>query len=101
MQATLEAMGYSVKRVRGGRAKQFPTISPDRAAIVRIQWLDKDGKEFPWFEAARHTHYVLLKWFDGDAYVFCNSVGWFPAYGVYALNYLKQGYVSSFIEVSK
>lgn len=101
MQATLEAMGYKTRKCRGGEAKQFPNVRSS-AAIVRIQWLDQDGKPFPWFEAFRHTHYVLMRWVKGEGfYVFCNGTGWFPAHGSFAKEYLRPGYVSSYIEVSR
>ena len=121
MVSTLKALGYSVERRRGMKAKEFPLsqkVLEGGAAIVRIQWLDDDGKDYSGFmERARHTHYVLMQEFpesnildgsgktihvDQGVYVFCNGeAGWFKAYGRYALRYLQPGYVSSYLEVSK
>ena len=101
MRATLEKDGYRVKVCQGHKAKEFPFIDC-MAAIVRVQWLDDDGKDYSGFmERARHTHYVLLEWHAGKILVFCNSDGWFPAKGKVARDYLKPGYVSSYLEVSR
>lgn len=104
IKATLEKLGYSVAIKGGRKSKVFPTPQTD-VAIVRVQWLKDDGTTYPWFEAPKYSHYVLMQRYqDGeDWYIFCNGEdwGWFGAHGRDAIEYLEHGYVSSYLEVKK
>ena len=99
----LERHGYSVKSRSGKKSPEFPHPESDEA-IIRIQWLDDEGKEYYWAEASRHTHFVAMKKLPGDGkhwMVFCNSRGWFPAHGSEARDYLEdEGFVTSYYELS-
>jgi hypothetical protein len=101
LKATLEARGWAVA-VRGGRkAHEFPEPPAGGASIARIQWLREDGAEYPWFEAARHSHYVLVRRSPaGDLWVFDNcGGGWRPARDHRGLVAPGTGHVSSVLDV--
>lgn len=106
LKSMLTKEGYSWRYVRGGKAKTFPVPSGD-FAIVRIQWLQEDGTEYYWRAAGAHTHYVLMERREGDWdiaagwWVFCNTDLWFPAQGARAQDYLKPGFVSSYLEIAR
>lgn len=101
MRKELESRGYSVKQRRGNKSRTFPTPKTD-LAIIRIQWTD-NGKEWVSFmEAARHSHYVLLKkdFLTQRWWVFCNDRKWFETDSKTAKDIFKRGYVSSYLEIS-
>jgi hypothetical protein len=100
MQATLEKLGYASVRIKGNKAKEFPTPTT-KTAIIRIQWLKDDGTEFYWAAQTPNTHYVLMQKIDGDWWVFCNSELWFKKDSAKAKDYLKLGYISSYLEISE
>jgi hypothetical protein len=102
MKANLEKLGYSASLKGGRKSKAFPTPTTD-ASIVRIQWLKDDGTAYPWFDAPKFSHYVLMRKYDDQAewMVFCNGNGWFGAFGEFAKEYFEHGYVSSYLELSK
>lgn len=94
----LERYGFKVIRRRGNKSKEFPNPMTD-LAVVRIQWLKDDGKEFFWAEATKHSHYVLMKKLGGVWWVYCNGKGWFEKDSKKRKKYLKRGYVSSYLEI--
>jgi hypothetical protein len=99
MKETLEALGYQITYIRGGKAREFPTPKTT-AAILRIQWLQEDGTQYYWRAAGSHTHYVLMKLLDDGWWIFCNSEGWFRKDSQTALHYLEgRGFVSSYMEL--
>lgn len=96
----LKKYGYETKFRQGGKSKEFPIPRTD-LAIIRIQWLN-DGKEWEAFmEATKHTHYVLMKRVLCAWWIFCNESGWFKLRSEQARNYLRNGYVSSYLELIK
>ena len=98
---TLTSFGYHFIYVRAHKAKTFPRPRTD-TAILRIQWLDEDSKEYYWRAAGSHTHYVLMKRCEGRWWIFCNAEHWFLSDSIKAKNYLKgRGFVSSYLELSK
>ena len=92
-------------RKRGLKAQHFPKIQT-KYAIVRVQWLQEDGKEYYWAEAPLHTHYVLLQKEGDKQFVFCNSKGWFeqntPFYEWYFIGDEERigGHITSYLEIS-
>lgn len=105
LQATLEKLGYSVIRQKGHKSRTFPLPSTD-VAILRIQWLKEDGTEFYWAAQTPNTHYVLMQKIDsnknaeGEWWIFCNGQLWFRKDSKQAKDYLKLGYVTSYLEIS-
>jgi hypothetical protein len=99
MEATLKELGFLPIHKKGNKAKVFPTPLTD-AAIVRIQWLKDDGTEYYWAAQTPNTHYVLMQKIDGEWWIFCNSWLWFKKDSEKAKDYLKLGYVSSYLEIS-
>jgi hypothetical protein len=100
MQAILAKLGYSAVRVKGNKARVFPTPAT-RRAIVRIQWLKPDGTEYYWKAQTPNTHYVLIYFWKGEWWIFCNEFLWFKKNSLQAKDYLKLGYVSSYLEIRK
>jgi len=111
LQATLEKLGYNVIRQKGHKSRTFPTPKTD-VAILRIQWLKEDGTEFYWAAQTPNTHYVLMKkietvnskvpgYFVDEWWIFCNGQLWFEKDSQQGKDYLKLGYVSSYLEISK
>jgi hypothetical protein len=99
-QATLEKLGFSVIRINGDKAKQFPEPSTEYA-IVRIQWLKEDGTEYYWKAQTPNTHYVLMQKVNGEWWIFCNEFLWFKKESEQARDYLRLGYVSSYFEIRR
>lgn len=101
LKETLKEFGYSFVYVRAHKSKVFP-IPRTETAILRIQWLDGNGKEYYWAAAGSHTHYVLMKKLDGDWWIFCNDCLWFKRDSEVGRGYLEgRGFVSSYLELSK
>jgi hypothetical protein len=98
LKLTLEKYGYSVKMRSGKKQYAFPAPETEEA-VVRIQWLDEDGKEYYWAEATKHTHFVAMKKVDGVWLVFCNTRGWFSAHSIEGNAYLEDGFVTSYYEI--
>jgi len=113
LQATLEKLGYFVNRQKGHKSRTFPTPTTN-VAILRIQWLKEDGTEFYWAAQTPNTHYVIMQKLnsdkstdtygeisdDGEWWIFCNGQLWFKKDSKQAKDYLKLGYVSSYLEIS-
>jgi hypothetical protein len=99
VQATLEKLGYVSIRKKGNKGKEFPVPTTD-VAIVRIQWLKPDGTEYYWKAQTPNTHYVLMLKHNGEWWIFCNSALWFRKDSEKARNYLRLGYISSYLEVA-
>jgi len=99
MQLIMKKLGYNVIRKKGAKSKQFPEPTTD-AAIIRIQWLQEDGTEFPWWSATQNTHYVLMQKIEGEWWIFCNSNLWFKKESEEGKKYLEMGFVSSYLEVA-
>jgi len=101
MKAMLQKLGYNCKVKFGKKARVFPTPSTD-IAVIRIQFLDENGKEFFWAEATLHSHYVLMQKINGEWWIFCNGdAKWFAKDSETAKNYLKDCYVSSYLELRR
>lgn len=100
MQSTLAKLGYLAVRVKGDRARTFPR-PVTRRAIVRIQWLKPDGTEYYWKAQTPNTHYVLMSFYEGEWWIFCNECLWFKRDSKKAKEYLRLGYVSSYLEIRK
>jgi hypothetical protein len=98
MQATLTKLGFSTVRVKGNKTRTFP-IPATRRAIVRIQWLKADGTEYYWKAQTPNTHYILMYFWDGEWWIFCNDALWFRKDSETGRNYLRLGYVSSYLEI--
>lgn len=107
MQAVLEKLRIPFVWMRGMKAKKFPRPETG-CAIVRVQWLKDDGTEYYWAAATCHTHYVLLMQDKKQAtlgnerglwWAFCNGRGWFIL-DKKEDEYLKLGYVSSYLEIT-
>jgi hypothetical protein len=98
----LKELGYSVERHNGGKAKNLRglcamSMVENKPIIARIQWLKDDGSEYYWKQAPLYTHYVLIR----QKNIFCNGQGWFIRGSKQEEDYLKLGYVSSYLMVSK
>ena len=101
MKEMLRYFGYDFKYIRGGKANEFPRPATAQA-IVRIQWLQDDGTEYYWRAAGAHTHYVFMAKDEFGTWVcFCNDIHWFFADGPVGRAYLKKGFVSSYLEITK
>ena len=113
VQATLEELGYTVVRKKGNKARMFPEPTTD-VAIIRVQWLKEDGTEFYWAAQTPNTHWVIMQKInsdkstnsygeisdDGEWWIFCNGQLWFKKDSEQGKEYLKRGYVSSYLEIS-
>ena len=97
---TLAFFGFSSKLCHGLKSKNFPHPTTDMA-IVRVQWLQKDGTEFYWRAAGPHSHYVLMQKIKDEWWVFCNGDGWFSPRTPFASHkyFEGRGFVSSYLEV--
>ena len=101
MKKMLQKLGYKCSLKRGKKARKFPEPATD-IAVIRIQFLDENGKEFFWAEATLHSHYVLMQKVNGKWWIFCNGdAKWFAKDSVTAKKYLKDCYVSSYLELTK
>ena len=100
MVQVLRELGWTVRRKRGSKNRQWPSPSTD-LAIVRIQWLDDDGQEYYWAVAPLHTHYVAMKKIGEDWYVFCNGTGVFRTSSYAGAHYFDIGYMTSYLELER
>jgi hypothetical protein len=89
----MRSWGWELKRHRGLRARVLPR--GEKPIIARIQWLREDGTEYFWREAPIHTHYVLII----KDMIFANEYGWIARGSKEELDYLKLGFVSSYVEI--
>ena len=88
---------FETKRKRGNKAKMLPTPSTDQALIF-IQWLDDEGKEYYWREAQKHTHWILMQKFDDGVWIWDNGWGWLKKEEWEKVGFEK-GYIRSYLEL--
>ena len=103
LRAFLSHHGYKTMMKNGHKAKTFPLPEEDGTTIARIQWEGSDGGKYhgyrSWQEATCNTHWVLIMEHEGTAFVFCNGEGWFNNHDYRYREYLKPGYITSYLEV--
>ncbi len=97
MAKMLRRMGYRTNVQNDIRMKRFPAPASG-TAILKIQWLQPDGSEYP-RDRIKHAHYLLLQRIDNEWWLFCNAYKWFPIDSEHARQILKIGYVKSCITI--
>ncbi len=94
----LKKLGFNFKLHRGNKAKNFK-LYEDKTHICRVQWLGKEGGEYHGYkcfhDACSQSHWILI---IGDMF-YCNSGGWSELR--WLPEYLENGYITSYLEVSK
>ncbi len=93
---------YKVKyqRVNGHHAKTFHGLPQGvNNAIARIQW---EGDYKHWAEAQKFTHYVAVKRVNGEILIYSDELqeqSPFKFNSTQALDYLKDGYITSYLYI--
>ncbi len=94
----LKILGYDYKQKQGHKGKTFPYLE-NKIHICRIQWVGKEGGKYhgykSWHEACSNTHWILI---EADMF-YCNGDGW--AELRWLPEYLEEGYITSYLEITK
>lgn len=91
----LKKYGIETTRTRAIFKKEFEAVGGD-LILAFIQW----GKHKHWIEAQKHTHWVVVEVRrDGDIWIGCSEDGWFPKDSEHGENYLKDGYIRSYLKI--
>jgi hypothetical protein len=88
---------FETKRKRGNKSKVLPMPST-KQALIFIQWLDDDGKEYYWRAAQTHTHWVLMQLFADGMWIWDNGFGWQKKEEWEKVGFDK-GYIRSYLEL--
>ena len=95
----LKTFHYATKRCRGGKAKELPNPNT-KQALVFIQWLDKNGKEYYWREAQKNIHCILMQKEEDGTWIWDNSYGWLKKEEWEECGGFNLGYVRSYLELA-
>jgi len=93
----LKKYGVSVVRKKAKNKKRFEVVA--KIAIAFIQW---EGNYKHWMEAYKNTHWVMVRLRDDDCLeIGCSNEGWFPVNSEFGRNYLKGGYIRSYLAITQ
>jgi len=100
MEEMLEMLHFETKRKRGNKAKSLP-IPSTKEALIFIQWLDDEGKEYYWAEAQTHTHWILMQKEEDGIWIWDNAFGWLKKEEWEKDGGLDNGYIRSYLELTR
>ena len=99
MESMLKMFHYRTKRCRGNKEKELPNPKT-KQALVFIQLLDKNGKEYYWREAQTNTHWILMQKEEDGIWIWDNAYGWLKKEEWEERGGLNLGYVRSYLELA-
>ena len=99
MESMLKMFHYRSKRCRGNKEKELPNPNT-KQALVFVQWLDENGKEYYWRKAQTNTHWILMQKEEDETWIWDNAFGWLKKEDWEERGGLNLGYVRSYLELT-